>query len=110
MNADERELLEGLHALASDGPGQAPVEVETRLLTEFRKRSRLRRSRTWLSAASIGGIAAAIAVLLWFGPLGTKPVVPAPEAAALSDASAGFYPLPDADALPPVESALVVRV
>jgi hypothetical protein len=26
------------------------------------------------------------------------------------EATAGFYPLPDAEALPPVESAMVVRV
>ena len=111
MNADERELLEGMHALASEGPRQAPREVEARLLAEFRKQSRLRRARAWLSAASIAGIAAAIAVLIWIGPFGPKSVALAPDTTALFDeTTAGFYPLPDADGLPPVESAMVVRV
>ena len=110
MNADERDLLEGLHALASDGPRQAPPEVETRLLAAFRERYRQRRARAWMSAASVGAIAAAIAVLVWIGPL--RPEHPAlqQDAAALVDETADFYPLPDADGLPPVESALVVRV
>ena len=111
MNADERELLEGLHTLASDSPRQAPMEVEARLLAEFRKRSRLRRTRAWMSVASVGAIAAAIAVLVWIGPLEPKPVALQPYATVLADdGAASFYPLPDADALPPVESAMVVRV
>ena len=111
MNADERELLEGLHALASEGPVQAPKEVEARLLAEFRRRSRLRRARAWMSAASIGAIAATVAVLIWIGPFTTKPSTLQQDATVLADETAsGFYPLPDADALPPVESALVVRV
>ena len=111
MNTNERELLEGLRAIASEGPREAPVQVEERLLSEFRRRSRLRRMRTFLSAASVGAIAAAIVVLVWIGPLASRPAVPAPDAAAVADeTTAGFYPLPDADALPPVESAMVVRV
>ena len=111
MNADERELLEGLHALATEGPRQAPVQVEERLVAEFRKHSRLRRARVWLSAAGIGAIAAAIAVLIWIGPLAPKPVASSADSVAPADATAAdFYPLPDADALPPVESAMVVRV
>jgi len=111
MNADERELLEGLHALASDGPRQAPIEVEARLLAEFRRRSRLRRTRTWMSAASVGAIAATIIVLVWIGPLAPKQAAFPTDPTTLTDeTAAGFYPLPDADALPPVESAMVVRV
>lgn len=111
MNAEEREFLEVLHALASDGPRQAPVQVEERLLVQFRKRSRLRRTRAWISAASIGAIAAAIAVLVWIGPAASNNAALQPDATALADETVGsFYPLPDADALPPVESALVVRV
>ena len=111
MNTNERELLEGLRAVASEGPREAPVHVEERLLTEFRRCSRLRRMRTFLSAASAGAIAAAIVVLVWMGPLASRPAVPAADAAAIADeTTAGFYPLPDADALPPVESAMVVRV
>jgi hypothetical protein len=111
MNADERELLEGLHALASEGPSQAPKEVEARLLGEFRRRTRLRRTRAWLSAASVGAIAAAIAVLVWIGPRSHGPAALPTDVTALADeTAAGFFPLPDADALPPVESAMVVRV
>jgi hypothetical protein len=111
MNADERELLEGLHAIAADGPCQAPPNIEARLLAEFRKRSRLRRARIWMSAASIGAVAAAIAVLVWIGPRAPKPEVVQQDATVLADETAGdFYPLPDADGLPPIESAMVVRV
>ena len=111
MNAEERDLLKGLHALSSDGPYQAPACVEDRLLTEFRRRSRLRRKRAWMSAASAGAVAAAIAVLLWIGPLTPRHAPSTADAPAMTDeATAGFYPLPDAEALPPVESAMVVRV
>ena len=110
MNADERDLLEGLRALSSDGPRQAPANVEDRLLTEFRRRSRLRRARVWISAASVGAVAATIAVLLWIGPLAPKHAASPADAPALAEETAGFYPLPDAEALPPVESAMVVRV
>jgi hypothetical protein len=110
MNADERELLEGLRALSSDGPRQAPAHVEDQLLTEFRRRSRLRRARVWISAASVGAVAATIAVLLWIGPLASKHAASPADAPPLTEETAGFYPLPDAEALPPVESAMVVRV
>jgi hypothetical protein len=111
MNADERDLVEGLRALSSDGPCQAPAYIEHRLLTEFRSRSRLRRARAWLSAASAGAIAAAIAVLLWIGPLAPRRAASPVDSPAMADeTTAGFYPLPDAEALPPVESAMVVRV
>jgi len=111
MNADERDLLEGLRALSSDGPRQAPAYVEDRLLTEFRRRSRLRRARVWISAASVGAVAATIAVLLWIGPLVPRHAASSADAPAITEeTTAGFYPLPDAEALPPVESAMVVRV
>ena len=111
MNADERDLLEGLQALASDGPREAPPGLEARLLAEFQKRSRLRRARVWISAASVGAIAAAMAVLIWIGPLRPEPGVLQPDAAVqVDETAADFYPLPDADGLPPVESAMVVRV
>jgi hypothetical protein len=110
MNADERDLLEGLRALSSDGPRHAPAYVEDRLLTEFRRRSKLRRARVWISATSVGAVAATIAVLLWIGPLAPKHAASPADAPALAEETAGFYPLPDAEALPPVESAMVVRV
>ena len=111
MNAEERDLLEGLQALASDAPREAPLEVEARLLGEFRRRSRVRRARVWISAASVGAIAAAIAVLVWIGPLRPEPGVLQQDAAVqVDETAADFYPLPDAEGLPPVESAMVVRV
>jgi hypothetical protein len=111
MNADERELLDGLQALSSDAPYQAPAYVEDRLLTEFRRRTRLRRARAWMSAVSVGAVAATIAVLLWIGPLAPRHAASPADATAMADeTTAGFYPLPDAEGLPPVESAMVVRV
>ena len=111
MNADERDLLEGLQELASEGPCQAPLNMEQRLLAELRKRSKLRRARVWISAASVGAIAAAIAVLVWIGPLRPETRVLQQDAAVqVDETTADFYPLPDADGLPPVESAMVVRV
>ena len=108
MNMNEPELLEDLRALGSERPCEAPARLEEQLLTEFRRRSRLRRMRTRISAAAVGAIAAALAVLVWIGPQAPKPAVPS-EVAALAD-DGDFYPLPEADALPPLESALVVRV
>ena len=111
MNADERNLLEGLQELASEGPRQAPLHMEQRLLAEFRKRSRVRRARIWMSAAGVGAMAAAIAVLVWIGPLRRVPGALQQDSVVQADETAAdFYPLPDADGLPPVESAMVVRV
>jgi len=111
MNPEERDLLAGLRALASDSPRQAPKQLEELLVAQFRHRSRLRRARAWISPVSIGAIAAAMAVLVWIGPVPFNPLANPPDQASLADeAAADFYPLPDADALPPVESAMVVRV
>ena len=108
MNINEPELLEDLRALASERPCEAPARVEEQLLAEFRRRSRLRRMRVRMYAAAVGAIAAALAGCGWIGPHAPKPAVPS-EVAALAD-DGDFYPLPEADALPPLESALVVRV
>lgn len=111
MNAGERELLNGLHAIASDSRGEAPVQIEERLVAEFRKRSRRRRARAWMSAGGMGAVAAAIALLVWIAPVTSKSVATQPLAMGAADEDAtDFYPLPDADSLPPVESGLVVRV
>jgi hypothetical protein len=84
--------------------------LEEKLLTEFRRRSRLRRMRSWTSTAGVGALAAALAVLAWIGPAASRHTAPLLDAAVADDAAAGFYALPDADSLPPVESGLVVRV
>ncbi len=127
MNENDLKLLEGLRSLAADGPRQAPAVVEERLVGELRRRSRARRRNRWLGAAT-AAIAAVLAVTLW---VRTEPVVqqptlaraaapatikaapeaqpaPAPEHGA--EVAINFYPLPDADELPPIESATIVRV
>ena len=110
MNANERELLEGLRALAFDGPRQAPAQIEARLVNEFRRRIRRRRN-AWWSLAGAGAIAAALAVFGWMGLQQPRsPALAEDAVASAEEAASGFYPVPEADALPPVESALVVRV
>jgi hypothetical protein len=110
MNPEERELLEALHALAANRPAQAPIRVEERLVMEFRNHLRLRRAKAWFSAISVGAVAAAIAVLVWIGPRNANPVVQQPQRPVAEESSADFYPMPDSEALPPVESGFVVRV
>ena len=108
-----QELLEHLRALAADGPQAAPDRVERQLRAEFRKRRRRQRVRVWTSYAGAAAVAAGIALLLWVreapkpaaGPM--KSIVPAEIE---EEADAGFYPLPEAEALPDVENAMVVRV
>ncbi|HUA20837.1 MAG TPA: hypothetical protein VMB25_18945 [Bryobacteraceae bacterium] len=116
MTENERELLEGLRQLAAEGPQQAPGRLEGRLLAEFDRRQRRRRWMVWLPAVSLATAAAAMLLLL---AMHRPAVHPAPlvtavaPAAAVADEDAettGFYPLPEAEGLPPVESALVVRV
>jgi hypothetical protein len=116
MNENDRELLEGLRALAVEGPREAPVHIEERLKAEFRKRNRRRNLVTWVPALSVAA-AAGIALLLWIRGEAPKPTPELVVAAAHSvapvadeEGDAGFYPLPEAEALPAVENAMVVRV
>jgi hypothetical protein len=119
MNENDLKLLEGLRGLAADGPREAPEFVEQRLLGEFQKRSHERRRNRWLGLGT-AAIAAGLAVMLW---VRTQPVVQRPTMARLGTAAAAstvaqtptedvinFYRLPDADELPPMESATIVRV
>jgi hypothetical protein len=116
MNENDRELLEGLRALAADGPREAPSHVEDRLKAEFRRQKRRRNLVTWVPALSAAA-AAGIALLLWIRGEAPKPA-PAPAVAAAhfvapvaeEEGDASFYPLPEAEALPAVENAMVVRV
>ena len=116
MNENDRELLEGLRALAADGPHEAPIHIEERLKAEFRKQNRRRNLVTWVPALSVAA-AAGIALLLWIRGEAPKPA-PAPAVAAAhfvapigeEEGDASFYPLPEAEALPAVENAMVVRV
>jgi hypothetical protein len=111
---DDRELLENLRVLAADGPFEAPARVELRLLAEFRKRNKWRRVRMWASLGAVA-MAAGIVLSLWVREASKPATAVAPlgiEVAQTSDedVDAGFYPLPEAEALPAVESATVVRV
>lgn len=123
MNESDLKLLEGLRALAADGLREAPAAVEERVLGEFCRRTRTRRRNLGM-AIGAGAIAAgiAIAVMLWIRPAPVSPTVASSttsvarlEAQEITlqsddDVSANFYRLPDADYLPPMESATVVRV
>jgi hypothetical protein len=130
MNDNDSKLLKGLRALAADGPREAPVCVEDRLLGELRRRSHARRRNRWLGVAT-AAIAAGVLMMLW---VPTEPAVPAPRMAPIAvntvqspqtppkaaiqppayergaEVAINFYPLPDADELPPIESATIVRV
>jgi hypothetical protein len=115
MTENERELSEGLRQLASQGPRQAPARLEARLLTEFQRRHRRRRLAIWVPAGAVAAIAAAILLLAGMHQqpqkAATAPAIIKPFVVALDEeAETGFYPLPEADALPPVENAMVVRV
>jgi len=105
---DNLEILEDLRALAADGPQAAPDRVGRQLLGEFRARRRRQRARLWTSMSGAAAIAAGIVLLLWVREL-PKPAAPVP-AEIEAEAEASFYPLPQAEALPEVENAMVVRV
>jgi len=114
---ENRELLEGLQALAALGPREAPLRVEERLKVEFRKRTRRRNLMTWLPTSSIAAAAAAVALFLWTHREKPKPAPAVVAAVSMSgvpaaeeDTIASFYPLPEAEALPALENAMVVRV
>lgn len=126
MSGNEQEILDGLRALAAEAPREAPTHVETYLVSAFRRRVRRRRVQAWVTATGIGTIAAGIATALWLaGPmLKHAPASDRGVASATVESSApvqyavirtdevasSFYPLPEADALPPLETAMVVRV
>ena len=114
MNHQDQELLEDLRALASQGPGEAPGYIEEYLKAQFRRKNRRRKFFVWTPAFSVAA-AAAIALLLWIrsdAPRSAPPAVAVPAVAPLveEEADASFYPLPEAEALPALENAMVVRV
>jgi hypothetical protein len=115
---EDRELLEGLRALAADGPCGAPGHVEERLRMEFQRHHRRRKLLLWtpvLTAAAAAGMALFIWSHGW--SYGAKPV-PSPLAVVARTVApveeeadaASFYPLPEAEALPALENAMVVRI
>jgi hypothetical protein len=113
---DNRELLENLRALAADGPQAAPERVERRVRAEFRALSKRRRVKVWASFSGVAAMAGGIALLTWVREA-PKPATSAATAVAMAagsdveeEADASFYPLPQAEALPAMENAMVVRV
>jgi hypothetical protein len=66
----------------------------------------------WLPAVGIGAIAAALLVFVWMPKQSTAVPNPLdqPVLQTAEDTDADFYPLPEADGLPPIENATVVRV
>lgn len=127
MNENERQLLEGLRSLAAMEPLEASPRVEQTLRATFRARAEHRRRTIWAStAAALVATAAAIAVL-FFAPIRWHRNTEAPQATSdqssaasvpaaqyavvrTDDLASTFYPLPEADELPPAETTLVVRV
>ncbi len=138
MNENELELLDGLRALAVAEPREASSRVEQRLLVRFRARAERRRRAMWrYSAAAVAAVAAMLAVILWaqaprsgnsaltrmraMAPSSQEapiqdvtPSAPTPQArfavVRTDDLSDSFYPLPEAQDLPPLETTMVVRV
>jgi hypothetical protein len=119
---ENHELLEGLRALAAEGPRESPAYIEDRLRAQFRRRKRRRTLlTTWVPAFGFAA-AAGIALLVWtHSSNGTESQKPKPApvlavvaqavvSAAEDETDASFYPLPEAESLPAVENAMVVRV
>jgi hypothetical protein len=111
---DDRELLENLRLLADDGPREAPARLEWRLRLEFRRQHRARIANRWASFIGVAAMAAGIAVFVWMreAPKHAAPTHVAATVMASDDADAdmNFFPLPEAEALPAIENAMVVRV
>ena len=130
---NEQELLTNLRALSEQDSAGAPPQVEQFLMAAFRQRARRRRMAFWGSAGA-GLIAAGLAVFALTSGRGVKTDAPsqtvavaqAPAGASeASEASVpaaneavlhteevaeGFYPLPEAEGLPPADDVMVVRV
>jgi hypothetical protein len=129
INEEATKLLEGLRALGADGPRDAPPHIEQELRAQFRRQNRRHNLVTWVPAFSVAA-AVGIALLVWTqAPWTQAPWTQAPKPASVpaaskapmiaasalasgaeEDADASFYPLPEAEALPAVENAMVVRV
>ncbi|HLK21794.1 MAG TPA: hypothetical protein VKT81_22750 [Bryobacteraceae bacterium] len=108
MNETDQKLLQGLRELAAEGPRDAPAELEARLVGEFRKRAQARR-RNVLLGVGTAAIAAALALTV-IRPALLQHAPAAQVSPQADDAALDFYPLPDSEELPPLESATIVRV
>ena len=114
MNENEQQLLRDLRSLADADRSEAPNDLRTRLVIEFRRRSVRRRRMAWLPAAGIAAIAAALLLFIVVPKQSITVSNSADQslspAATAEDTDADFYPVPEADGLPPIENATVVRV
>src|SRR5438105_5415725 len=127
MNENEQELLDGLRALAAGEPMGAPTRLEQSLVLEFRKQVRRRRLVVRGSAAAAGALlvaAAALVILIRVQSPSTPPVETRAAVQRIDEMQAesqfgtvhadelanGFYPLPQAEALPAAETVMVVRI
>jgi hypothetical protein len=115
MNDIDQKLLEGLRELAADGPREAPLSLEGRLLGALRRRARARRRNIWLSLGSAAIAAGLALVTIRSLPVHQGQSIAQVEVAAETpdpsdEVALNFYALPDSDALPPLESATIVRV
>ena len=112
MNENEWGLAKDFRALADADQSEAPAELRDRLLIEFRRRSTWKRRLHWMPAMGIAAAAAAVLLFMampkQFTGVSESPIQFA--AAPSDDPDADFYPLPEADGLPPLENATVVRV
>lgn len=126
MTENELELLDGLRALAAVEPRAASPAVERKLLATFRARNARRKRVIWGSVVGAFAAAAAVVALLVWVPTAKQPKIqnaivqsaPADSAAPQArfavvradDVNYSFYQLPEAADLPPMETAMVVRV
>jgi hypothetical protein len=115
MNDIDQKLLAGLRELATDGPREAPLSLEERLLGELRRRSQARRRNRWVGLGT-AAIAAGLALTMirpasmHRGQSIASAQVSGETPAQSDEVALNFYPLPDSDELPPLESATIVRV
>lgn len=112
MTPTEKKLNQDLRRLAQAGPLAAPAQIERVLLNAFRARQS--RRRAVLRWSSVGGALLVAAALIIAAVVRTHPAVPAPRAvsqlAAITQETADFVALPDADTDGPLEYATIVRV
>lgn len=112
MTPTERKLNQEFRKLAQAGPLEAPPRLEQKLLAAFRKQRRRRAILRWGSLGGVvGTIAAAVMLLAVFKPVSSVPsATHGWQPVAITQETADFVALPDADTDAPLEYATIVRV
>ena len=135
MTRNEQELTTALRAVAEFTPREAPPELEARLTAAFRRESQKRKLLRWIPVIAATAAAAAVLTMLVRVPSTPPPPtaithkIAPPELTVATAVAApprrprpprrqqppaevatGFFTLPEARDLPPVESETVVRV